>query len=136
MKENLSKYIGLIHKYQGSGNYCDCLNLVQMFYKDHGYKQDFNDGRPRPKTWGDYINHEPTRMVRYLVKNFKKTKNIDDLEYGDVILTNIAGDAHLGVYIGDGKALAMQIPVVEGKSKSTIYKRKFWEPYFKAGFKR
>lgn len=136
MKDDLSKYIGKIHKYQGHGKYCDCLNLVEMFYKDHGYKQDFNDGKPRPKTFAEYKKKCPTRIVRYLLKNFTVTKNPNELDYGDVILTNVGGDMHLGVYVGDGKALAMQIPVVEGKSKSTIYKRKFWEWYFVAGFKR
>ena len=136
MQEDLGKYIGLIHKYQGQGKYCDCLNLVQRFYQDHHYKQTFDDGKPRPKTWDEYITKEPTRMVRYLVKNFKKTTDDTDLSYGDVILTVINGDFHLGVYIGDGRALAMEIPVQEGKSRSTIYKHKYWRPYFRAGFKR
>lgn len=136
MKENLDKYIGRIHKYQGTGECCDCLNLVQEFYKDHGYKQDFNDGRPRPQTYDDYITHEPTRLIRYLLKHFFLTKNIDELEYGDVILTLIGGEPHIGVYVGEGKALAMEIPVIYGKSKSTIYKGRYWKPYFRAGFKR
>ena len=96
MASDLSKYIGLIHKYQGQGRYCDCLNLVQRFYQDHHYKQTFDDGKPRPKTWDEYITKEPTRMIRYLVKNFKKTTNYTDLSYGDVILTVINGDFHLG----------------------------------------
>ena len=75
-------------------------------------------------------------MVRYLVKNFKKTTDDTDLSYGDVILTVINGDFHLGVYVGDGRALAMEIPVQEGKSRSTIYKHKYWRLYFRAGFKR
>ena len=73
MQEDLGKYIGLIHKYQGQGKYCDCLNLVQRFYQDHHYKQTFDDGKPRPKTWDEYITKQPPRMIRYLVKNFKKT---------------------------------------------------------------
>lgn len=136
MRENLNKYIGKIHKYQGTGDYCDCLNLVQQFYIDHHYKQDFNDGKPRPATYDEYKHNCPTRMIRYLVNNFKKTTKIEDLQYGDVVLTDIGGDAHLGVYVEDDKVLAMEIPVIEGTSKSTIYKGRYWKPYFKAGFKK
>lgn len=136
MKEDLSKYIGLIHRYQGKGQYCDCLNLVTRFYHDHHYKQDFDDHKERPKTYEEYIKTQPTRMVRYLIKNFKVTENINELEYGDVVLTLINGDPHIGVYIDDDKVLAMEVPVIEGKSKSTIYKGRYWKPFFRAGFKR
>lgn len=136
LMENLNKYIGKIHKYQGTGKYCDCLNLVTMFYHDHHYKETFDDHKPRPKTYEEYITKQPTRMIRYLIKNFDVTTNVDDLEYGDVILVLVGGDPHLGVYVGEGKALAMEIPVVEGKSKSTIYKGRYWKPFFRAGFKR
>lgn len=134
--EDLSKYIGKIHKYQGTGIYCDCLNLVTQFYHDHGYQQDFDDGKPRPDTYEEYISTQRTRMIRYLLKNFKQTRNIQDLEYGDVVLTVIGGDPHIGVYVGDDKVLSMQIPVIEGKSESTIYKGRYWKPYFRSGFKR
>lgn len=136
MKENLNKYIGKIHRYQGKGDYCDCLNLVQQFYRDHHYKQDFNDGQERPATYEEYKKKCPMRMIRYLVNNFQKVTDIRSLGYGDVVLTDISGDAHLGVYVGDDKVLAMEIPVIEGKSKSTIYKGRYWKPYFKAGFKK
>lgn len=136
MKENLNKYIGKIHEYQGTGDTCDCLNLVQQFYKDHGYEQDFDDGRPRPATYDEYIKHEPTRLIRYLLKHFAVTEKPDELEYGDVILVLVDGDPHVGVYVGEGKALAMEIPVIYGKSKSTIYRARYWKPFFRAGFKR
>lgn len=134
--ENLDKYIGLKHKYQGVGDYCDCLNLCQRFYLDHNYKQDWNDGKIRPPTFKEYKETQKYRIIRYLIKNFKLTRDPDDLTYGDITLFVVGGDIHLGVYIEDKKILCMQIPVIEGKSESTIYRSKYWLPFFKAGFKR
>lgn len=134
--DELNKYIGLVHKYQGHGSYSDCLNLVQRFYKDHGYQPDFDDHRVRPGTYDEYIKTQPTRMVRYLLKHFDKTSDIQKMEYGDVALVLIGGDPHLGVIVNDNKLLTMEIPVVEGKSKSTLYRPRYWKPYFRLGFKR
>lgn len=134
--ENLNKYIGLKHQYNGHGDYCDCLNLCKRFYKDHKWNETFSDGRPEPDTYDEYIKKEPTRIVRYLLKNFDKTTNIDELSYGDVALFIIGGEVHLGIIVNDYKLLAMQVPCVEFKTESTIYKRRYWENFFRMGFKR
>ena len=69
-------------------------------------------------------------------RHFKKTQAAGELEYGDVLLFNVDGDYHLGIYLEYGRILAMQVPCLEGVSQSTIYGRAWWTPFFVCGFKR
>lgn len=132
--ENIDKYIGIIHEFNGDTfDGCDCIGLCRLFYKEHGWAQTFTDGKPVTHDWE---SDDPLRLARYLQENFRITRNADELQFGDVMLFDVNGDAHLGICLEYGDILAMQVPVVEGKSTSTIYHRYFWKQGFKAGFIR
>ena len=130
---NIEKFIGIRHKFNGrSFDGADCIGLCHLFYTEHNYSQVWNDGKPITENW----HNEKLRLLRFLRKNFTPTDNINDLQYGDIVLFDIDGDVHLGIYLRYGKILAMQVPVCEGVSESTIYSKLFWQPYFYKGFLR
>lgn len=130
---NINKFVGLKHKFNGRDyDGVDCIGLCQIFYREHGYKQTWDDGEPIPPDWQKY----KYRLLLYLRKHFAKAQTVGELEYGDVLLFNVDGDYHLGIYLEYGRILAMQVPCLEGVSQSTIYPRPWWEPFFVCGFKR
>lgn len=132
--ENVDRYIGIPHKFNGrSFDGCDCIGLCALFYGEHGWAQNFSDGNEITQDWE---KRDPMRLARYLEKNFTRVKTVDELCFGDVLLFNVCGDSHLGIYLEYGGILAMQVPVEEGKTTSTIYHKDVWYNGFKAGFKR
>ncbi|BAL85091.1 hypothetical protein SELR_pSRC300180 (plasmid) [Selenomonas ruminantium subsp. lactilytica TAM6421] len=134
--EDIGKYIGITHKYAGADfDKCDCFGLVQLFYKEHGWSQSFDDGKPYP-TEDEYAQPKYwRRLYEYLLRNFTEV-DYKDLSFGDVVVFEINGCIHLGIYLEYGKLLAMEVPAVEGESKSTIYHRGMWTQCFKYGFRR
>lgn len=130
---NINRFVGITHRFNGrSFDGADCIGLCHLFYREHGYSQVWNDGKPITENWRD----DKLRLLMFLRRNFTPTDDVDSLTYGDVILFNIDGDLHLGIYLEYGKVLAMQVPVCEGESQSTIYPKTFWLPAFVKGFKR
>ena len=137
MSFDSDRFIGIVHKTNGDTfESCDCLGLVRLFYKEHGWTLDFWDG-------GEPITNETAhskkawdRLYRYLNKNMKRVKKPDQLEYGAVVLFNIDGDMHMGLYVGDGMLLAMAVPCKEGVTKSVLYHRRVWSVAYKRGYNR
>ena len=125
--------VGITHKFNGRDfDGVDCIGLCQLFYRLHGYRQTWDDGKVIPRDWQKY----KYRLLLYLEHNFKPTDDPASLEYGDVILFDIDGDYHLGIMLEYNRILAMQVPCLEGKSQSTIYSKLFWFPAFVRGYKR
>lgn len=135
MEINTSRYIGIPWKFNGSDvSGADCIGLVRLFYKDHSWKEDFQDGKTVEKDW---YTKDPSRMMRYLAKNFNKTENINELEYGDLIILRIREESHIGIYLGYGKILHTFPPPNElVTTASYIERMKHLQQYFRAGFKR
>ena len=133
--ENIDKFIGIPHYFnQDSFEGCDCLGLCRLFYKEHGWKQTFCDGKEITKKWQEKNGN--IRLFRYFKKNFKETDDITSLDYGDIVLFKVSGDYHFGIYLQYGKVLAMEVPVVYGKTTSSIFHKKLWELGFVTAFKR
>lgn len=133
--EDISKYIGIPHYFnQDTFNGCDCLGLCRLFYKEHGWKETFSDGKPITKDWQK--KDGAIRLFRYFKKHFNETKDVNDLTFGDVVLFNICGDYHFGIYLEYGKVLGMEVPVRKGRSISSIFHKKIWIAGFVSGFKR
>lgn len=131
--ENISKYVGIPHYFgEHSFEKADCIGLMRLFYHEHGWIE-LDDGLPIEKNWHDTA---PSRIIRFFNKHFDKTRDPHDLKYGDIIIVRVNGDLHFLLYIGYGKALGMQVPCVEGVTMSTIYTRRWWQPYFIRGYKR
>lgn len=131
--EDLTKYIGLPYGFT-DGKY-HCVDLCRLFYHDHGFIEDFDDHKPMPISLDDFNQHHKLRLLKYLIRNFDRSDNEDDAEYGDIVLFDILGDMHTGIYLEDGQILAMQVPCND-QAISTIYKHKFWRYAFKYVFKR
>lgn len=131
---NPSKYIGIPH-YYGCSTFeqCDCAGLCKLVYETEGYNESLDDHRPIGES--SEAKTQPLRILRYLLKNMDKVKGYDDLKEMDIVAFRIAGDIHIGIYIGYGKVLAMAVPVVYGYSKSTIYRRQYIEQFFVCGFR-
>lgn len=117
--ENLNKYLGIkfrFHSKEKSNEYSNCLELAKRFYKDHGYLENLDDGYPDVKNRNEmYIK----RMLKYLIRNFKRVESIDELEFGDIIL--LYTGAHIGIYLGDNKILAFEKECKENISVSRIF---------------
>lgn len=133
---DVNRFIGVPYVFgESSFNGCDCVGLCRLFYREHGWKDNFWDnGEPiteenfaLPPTWH--------RLYKYCLTHMNRVK-YDDLTYGDFVIFQIAGDLHTGVYLEYGRLLSMQIPTIEGKSISTIYHRDWWTPFYKCSFRR
>ena len=141
------KYVGIPYVLNGTGfDGVDCLGLCRLFYKEHGWKQTFWDGK-EPITHETYgTDRSWGRLMRYLDKHMQRVEVERDedgdfvspveLEYGDVIVFNVRGDAHTGVYLQDGLVLAQMVPCIEGESSSVLYHRHIWELGFKRAYRR
>lgn len=135
--EDLTPYLGQTFGY--NEGQCDCLTLCKKYYKAHGYKEDFTDGDegyPTSLIEFERIPSYGNRLTRYLIRHFKPTRKIEELEIGDIVLFEINGDMHTGIFVANEQVLCMQVPCEEGVSTSCVYKKRFWSPYFKYGFKR
>ena len=129
-KQKLDKFIGIPYKFLGIDyTGVDCIGLCQLFYFEHGIELEFRDGREILKEW--YLT-EPYRLARWLVTNFNRVKNRDELEYGDIILFEINGEGHTGIYIGDGKVLT----ILEFFKKSMIIHLKRGNVLYRGGFRK
>lgn len=128
-------YIGIKYKRLGDTHQgADCVGLVRLYYREHGWPERFLDGEPILPSQSKASHMK--RVVRYLRKTFDETKNPAELEHGDVMLFMVNGDLHLGLMLGYGDILSTQIPSIEDISLSTIYRRRWWMPFFRRGFKR
>ena len=129
---NVTKYIGIPYKYNSDGyGGTDCLGLCRLFYREHGWKQTFRDGKPQGSL---RQGGQGFRLARYLTKFFTRIKE-DELKYGDILIFNVLGDPHLGIYIANGDILAMQVPCNE-TSRSMIYHKRFWSRAFVGAYRR
>lgn len=129
-KQNLEKFIGIPYEFLGTDyTGVDCIGLCQLFYFEHGIDLEFRDGREILKTW--YLN-EPYRLARWLITNFDRVKNRNELEYGDIILFEINGEGHTGIYIGNAKVLT----ILEFFKKSMIIHLKKGNVLYRGGFRK
>lgn len=129
-KQNLEKFIGIPYKFLGTDfTGVDCIGLCQLFYFEHNLPIIFRDGREIKKDW--YLT-EPYRLARWLITNFDKIDNQNDLEYGDVVLFEINGEGHTGIYIGDAKVLT----ILEFFKKSMIIHLKKGNVLYRNGFRK
>ena len=128
-KQNIERFIGLPYKFLGTDfNGVDCIGLCQLFLNEHHIPMIIRDGRPITKDW--YLK-EPYRLARWLFKNFDKIDNIDDLRYGDIVLFEINGESHTGIYIDDYKVLT----ILEVFKSSMIMHLKRQNMFYQCGFR-
>lgn len=132
--EDLNKFIGIVHEYGRSDkDACDCAGLCTLFYKEiFGYVID--DGLPIGTV--ETSKKKPLRMLRYLLANFEKVEDVNDLTFGDIVLTKVMNEHHVAVYLRYNKILTQEIPVIYGVTKSCVYRGIQWLPYFVMGFRR
>ena len=128
-KQNIERFIGLPYKFLGTDfNGVDLIGLCQLFLNEHHIPVIIRDGRPITKDW--YLK-EPYRLARWLFKNFDKIDNIDDLRYGDIVLFEINGESHTGIYIDDYKVLT----ILEVFKRSMIMHLKRQNMFYQCGFR-
>lgn len=128
-KQNIEKFIGIPYKFLGTDyTGVDCIGLCQLFLNEHGYAIKFRDGREITKDW--YLT-EPYRLARWLIKNFDKIDNMEDMVYGDIILFEINGESHTGVYLDNGKVLT----ILEVFKKSMIIHLKRRNVFYQCAFR-
>ena len=133
MNEKIYGLIGLKYGFSEGENHC--VDLCRKFYELHGWRENFQDGKADPESLEEFNKKHKLRLLRYLLKNFNKVKDTYALEYGDVVIFNILGDLHSGIFIGHGDIIAMEVPCGEG-SRSAVYKYKFWKKAFLCAFRR
>ncbi len=128
-KQKLNRFVGIPYKYLGTDfTGVDCIGLCQLFFCEHGIPMVWRDGRPIEKDW--YVK-EPFRIVRWLEKRFNRIKNVDLLQYGDVVLYEINGEGHTGIYVGNHQVLT----VLEQYKKSMIAKLHNGNFFFRSGYR-
>ena len=132
--KDLGNFIGIQHHFgESTWSACDCVGLARLFYREHGYAEALSDGKPED---AEVYKHQPLRMLRYLMKRLDRIESVDALEYGDIVVTKVFNEHHLGIYTEYQRLLTMEIPVIYGITKSCIYKGQQWLPYFVMGFRR
>lgn len=128
-KQDLCKFVGIPFEFLGTTfNGVDCIGLCQLFLNQHGYDIEFRDGREINKDW---YETEPLRLVIWLNRNFIKVKEINNLKYGDILLFEINGESHTGIYIDNMKILT----ILETFKKSMIIHLKKQNVFYKCGFR-
>lgn len=128
-KQNIEKFVGLPFKFLGTDKTgVDCIGLCQYFLCSHGIEIEFRDGRPIEKDW---FLTEPYRLIKWLFHNFDKVDNMYDLQYGDIVLFEINGESHTGIYIDNGKVLT----ILEVFKKSMIMHLKARNMFYRCGFR-
>ena len=130
MSKDLSKYIGIPYKFLGTDfDGVDCIGLCHLFMNDYqGINITWRDGRTISKDW--YVT-EPFRLARWLCTYFNKVKDMNNLRFGDIVLFEINGESHTGVYVGDMKVLT----ILEVFKKSMIIHLKKQNAFYQCGFR-
>lgn len=129
-KQDLSKFVGLPYKFLGTDyDGVDCIGLCQLFYKEHGINFEWRDGRPIQKDW---FLTEPYRLARFMNKYFNRVKDVDSMEYGDIVLYEINGEGHTGVYVGEHKVLT----ILQSCEKSMIVRIRQNNIFFRCGYRK
>lgn len=129
-KQDLKKFVGLPYKFLGVDyNGVDCIGLCQLFYQEHCIDLEWRDGRPIAKDW--YV-YEPYRLARFMHKHFTRVKNVDDMQYGDIVLYEINGEGHTGVYVGEHKVLT----ILHQFQRSMIVRLRQNNLFFKSGYRK
>lgn len=132
--KDLGKFIGIPHYFgKSSFEQCDCAGFARLFYREHGWAETLTDNKPEDV---EEYKRQPLRMLRYLMKNLDRIESIDALEYGDIVVTKVLSEHHVGIYTEYQRLLTMEVPVIYGVTKSCIYKGHQWMPYFVMGFRR
>ena len=137
MNNDFSKYVGIPFAFnESSFEAADCAGLASLFYREHGWSGEYP--RPKHKDW--YITDQ-LYMQRWLVKNFDMSRDIDDIEFGDLLYFMINGEGHIGVALEYGKFLATYPKINDfNGGVSFIDRYKYWFNMrgveFKAVFKR
>lgn len=128
-KQDLCKYVGIPFKFLGTTfDGVDCIGLCQLFLNQHNYDIEFRDGREITKDW---YETEPLRLLIWLNRNFTKIKDMNNLQYGDIVLFEINGESHTGIYIDNMKVLT----ILETFKKSMIIHLKKQNVFYKCGFR-
>ena len=132
--DNINKFIGIPYKFNGdTADGCDCLGLVRYFYREHGWL-DVDDGLPIDEHWMDSAT---SRIRRFFPKHFDIAWKPEDMKYGAVVIFKINSELHFGIYLGYGKMLSTQLTTESyDTSRSTIYHRQWWTPWFQVAFNR
>lgn len=134
--QDIKNLVGIPWKFNGRSTETgvDCIGILTVFYRDHQWQPTFDDGKPIDHDW---FTKEKYRMLRYFVKHFDKTLEISSLEYGDIILFEMNGEHHIGIYLEYGKFLSTFPPKSELiNSYSFIDRLRYWQSFFICGFKR
>lgn len=131
---NWGKYVGIKWGFNKSSyQECDCIGLMSLIYREQGWHQTWDDGKPIEEDW--FIK-SPYRLARYLIENFQRTSSIEELEEGDIVYLRVDGEGHVGCWIGYGKVLHIP-PNNKGiKTISYITKMSLLKKAFVCGFKR
>ena len=137
-KEDFSKYVGIPFKFnESSFEYADCAGLVSLFYREQEW-ENWDYPKPKHKDW--YIEDQ-LYMQRWLMKNFKMSRDMGKIDFGDIVYFLINGEGHIGVSLGYGRIL-MTFPKISkfNGGVSFIDRVKYWFSLpgveFKAVFKR
>lgn len=134
---NINNYIGIpYHFNEATHDGADCLGLVRLYYKEHNYLPTFYDDYVITKE--NYNSSETWKhLFKYLNENMDKVEDINELKEGDIVLFSIYGDIHFGIIADEyGRLLAGQIPSIEGETQSTLYRKSWWEKFYRAAYKR
>ena len=115
VKDRLLSQMGAPYRYgsENPRNGFDCSGLVYWAFKGHG---DSKIERSSSQMWGMRKN-----------KGYKRVRNLDNLEIGDLLFFNTSGRgvSHVSTYIGRGKMIHA------GSSGGRVRKDDVDYPYYK-----
>ena len=128
--QETDKYIGKKYKFNGRTlDEFDCIGLLYLWGKEHGWNLDFSDGKLITHDW---YEHSKYRMIRYLLKHMERI-DISHARHGDVVLWSIADESHTGIYLGYNKVLTTYPNNISQIARLSLGSRFFVSFFRKAG---
>lgn len=111
----------------------DCIGLVDLYYKCHGWNSELMNYYPESIQWN---TSDFRHLIKYLSSNFKRTNDVNALSVGDIIVFKIDITRHIGIIMDNKGLLTQGLPACQFLSSSIIYSFCDWTKWEWIGFRR
>lgn len=131
---NIENFVNIVYDLKNNSfEGADCIGIVDLFYKCHGWKSCLMDCYPDNITWNlkDF-----SKLIRNLKDNFKIGTFA---EYGDIVVFKRDVTYHMGVVTNDLGLLTQSLPAISFLTVSKVYLFIEWMDWLENGgmiFKR
>lgn len=128
---DIKNFVGIVYDLKNNSfEGADCIGIVDLFYKCHGWKSDLMKYYPKEIHWNllDFI-----KIIKYLKRNFTIINNPAFVEYGDIVLFKRDTTYHLGIADDNLGLLTQSFPSVSFLTTSKVYMFIEWADWLDDG---